>query len=124
MAEIFALHFLCRAFKHFKRSDFTSPNLAKKTVDSLSKVGINWMYISGEHQNIITHIFDFSYFQNSSPVEEVLSFFVLFTLNIIQFSVTHKRDVKIIYIIKKKETKFCEAEILLNRHMLNSTLRN
>ena len=38
-----------RAFKHFKRSDFNSPNLAKKTVDSLSKVGINWMYITGEN---------------------------------------------------------------------------
>ena len=119
MAEIFALHFLCRAFKHFKRSDFTSPNLAKKTVDSLSKVGINWMYISGEHQNIITHIFDFSYFQNSSPVEQrdllqvrgFVFFIVLFTLNIIQFSVTHKRDVKIIYIIKKKErTKFVKLK--------------
>ena len=37
-----------RAFKHFKRSDFNSPALAKKTVDSMSKVGVNWMFITGE----------------------------------------------------------------------------
>ena len=56
MCDIFKvplLHFkysLYRAFKHFKRSDFNSPQLAKKTVDSLSKVGINWIYITGEYR--------------------------------------------------------------------------
>ena len=40
--------FSIRAFKHFKRSDFNSPALAKKTVDSMSKVGVNWMFITGE----------------------------------------------------------------------------
>ena len=37
-----------RAFKHFKRSDFNYPQLAKKTVESLSKVGINWLYMTGD----------------------------------------------------------------------------
>ena len=39
--------FVCSAFKHYKRAEFTNKNLVKATVDFLDKLGVHWLWLTG-----------------------------------------------------------------------------